>query len=92
MKKSIIILGSTGSIGKSTVSIIKKNKDHFNVLLLTCNNNYYEIIKQAKLLNPKNLIVQDKVTFLRVKKKLIKTKIKIFNNLNLIQKIIKKKS
>ena len=92
MKKSIIILGSTGSIGKSTVSIIKKNKDHFNVLLLTCNNNYYEIIKQAKLLNPKNLIVQDKVTFLRVKKKLIKTKIKIFNNLNLIQKIIKKKA
>ena len=91
MKKTIIILGSTGSIGKSTVSIITKNKDHFNVLLLTCNKNYYEIIKQAKSLKPKNIIIQDKVTFLRVKKKLIKSKIKIFDNLNLIQKIIKKK-
>ena len=91
MKKTIIILGSTGSIGKSTVSIITKNKDHFNVLLLTCNKNYYEIIKQAKSLKPKNIIIQDKATFLRVKKKLIKSKIKIFNNLNLIQKIIKKK-
>ena len=92
MKKTIIILGSTGSIGKSTVSIITKNKDHFNVLLLTCNKNYYEIIKQAKSLKPKNIIIQDKATFLRVKKKLIKSKIKIFNNLNLIQKIIKKKA
>jgi len=91
MKKTIIILGSTGSIGKSTVSIITKNKGNFNVLLLTCNKNYYEIIKQAKSLKPKNIIIQDKATFLRVKKKLIKSKIKIFNNLNLIQKIIKKK-
>ena len=69
MKKKIAVLGSTGSIGKSTVSIITKNKDHFNVLLLTCNKNYYEIIKQAKSLKPKNIIIQDKVTFLRVKKK-----------------------
>jgi len=91
MKKTIIILGSTGSIGKSTVSIITKNKGNFNVLLLTCNKNYYEIIKQAKSLKPKNIIIQDKATFLRVKKKLIKSKIKIFDNLNLIQKIIKKK-
>ncbi len=91
MKKKIIILGSTGSIGKSTVSVIKKDKDNFNVLLLTCNKNYYEIIKQAKLLKPKNLLIQDKETFLKVKKKLIKSKIKIYDNLNLITKIIKKK-
>ena len=39
MKKKIAILGSTGSIGKSTVEIIKKNKKNFEVVLLTSHNN-----------------------------------------------------
>jgi 1-deoxy-D-xylulose-5-phosphate reductoisomerase len=40
MKKTITILGSTGSIGKSTIQIILKNKSKFNVLLLVANKNY----------------------------------------------------
>ena len=40
MKKKIAILGSTGSIGKSTLEVIKKNKKNFNVVLLSANNNY----------------------------------------------------
>ena len=45
MKKKIAILGSTGSIGKSTIDIIRKNKKNFDVILLTTNNNYNELIK-----------------------------------------------
>ena len=40
MKKKIAILGSTGSIGKNTFDIIKKNKNTFEVVLLTANKNY----------------------------------------------------
>ena len=47
MKKKIAILGSTGSIGKTTVNIIKKDKKNFDVILLTSNNNYQELAKQA---------------------------------------------
>ena len=43
MKKKIAILGSTGSIGKSTLKIIRKNKKDFDVVLLTTNNNFNEI-------------------------------------------------
>ena len=39
MKKKIAILGSTGSIGKTTFDIIKKNKKNFDVILLTTNKN-----------------------------------------------------
>ena len=42
MKKKIAILGSTGSIGKSTVEIIKKNKKNFEVVLLTSHKNIKE--------------------------------------------------
>ena len=39
MKQKIIILGSTGSIGRSLVDIIKKNQNKFDVKLLTANKN-----------------------------------------------------
>ena len=48
MKKKIAILGSTGSIGKSTLEIIKKDKKNFNVVLLSANNNYAKLIQQAR--------------------------------------------
>tara|TARA_Y100001960_G_C14519427_1_gene750521 strand:+ start:312 stop:434 length:123 start_codon:yes stop_codon:yes gene_type:complete len=38
MKKKIAILGSTGSIGRSTLEIIENNKNYFDVILLTANN------------------------------------------------------
>jgi 1-deoxy-D-xylulose-5-phosphate reductoisomerase len=59
MKKKIAILGSTGSIGKSLVDIIKKDKKKFDVVLLTANKNYKDLYKQSKLLNVKNLIIND---------------------------------
>ena len=40
MKKKICILGSTGSIGKSTLEIISKNRNDFDVILLSGNSNY----------------------------------------------------
>ena len=48
MKKKIAILGSTGSIGKSTFDILKKDKNNFDLILLTTNNNYREILRQTK--------------------------------------------
>ena len=39
----IAILGSTGSIGKSTLDVIKKDKKNFDVILLTADNNYKKI-------------------------------------------------
>ena len=52
MTNRIAILGSTGSIGKSLISIIKKNKN-FKIELLSTNTNVTEIVKQAKQLNDK---------------------------------------
>jgi len=80
MKKKIAILGSTGSIGKSTIDIIYKNKNNFDVVLLTTNNNYNEILNQIKKLNPKNIIINNNENFLKLKKKFLKRKINIFNS------------
>ena len=91
MKKKIAILGSTGSIGKSTVSIIKKNKKDFKVVLLSTNRNLTEITKQIKLLKPKNLIITDYKKYLEFSKKNRDNKVKIFNDFKSLDKIFKNK-
>ena len=80
MKKKIAILGSTGSIGKSTIDILRKDKKNFDVILLTTNNNYREILKQAKEFKARNIIINNKKHYLTSKKKLRNNKINIFNN------------
>ena len=55
MKKKIAILGSTSSIGKSLLNIIKKDKKNFKIELLTANTNYKDLIVQALKFNVKNI-------------------------------------
>ena len=80
MKKSISILGSTGSIGLSTLKIIDKKKNHFKVNILSANKNYSTILNQIKKYKPKIFIINNFETFKKIKNKLKKKKIKILNN------------
>jgi len=90
MKKKIAILGSTGSIGKTLIKIIREKKNDFNIILLTADKNYKEILKQAKNFNVPNLIITDEKSFNELKKKKL-GKINIFNNYNSFNNIFKKK-
>ena len=90
MKKKIAILGSTGSIGKSTLSIISKNKKEFDVTLISTNKNIKEILKQYKKFKPKYIIINNKKSYHKfIKNK--KIKIKVFNNYDSLNKILKNK-
>ena len=82
----IAILGSTGSIGKTTINILKKNKKNFNIILLTTNNNYQEILKQVKEFKVQNLVINNKKHYLNLKKKLKNKKINIYNNFETFNK------
>ena len=68
MKKKIIILGSTGSIGKNLFHILKNDKKNFEILLLSINKNYNELLKQLKIFKVKNIIISDKNVYLKAKK------------------------
>ena len=59
MKKKIIVLGSTGSIGSTTISIIKKDQKTFKIELLSTNKNIYKVFNQARLFKVKNVIIND---------------------------------
>ena len=91
MKKKIAILGSTGSIGKTTLSIFSKNISNFRFELLTTNKNINLLKKQIKKFNVKNVIVTDKNQFLKIQKDLNNKNINIFNNFSQFNKIFKNK-
>ena len=91
MKMKIAILGSTGSIGQSTLDIIKRDKKNFNVVLLSANNNYKKLIRQAKKFNVKNVLIKNKSLYPKVKDLLKKTKTKVYSGDVPINKIISRK-
>ena len=91
MKKKIAILGSTGSIGKNLLNIIEKDKKEFDIILLSSNTNYKDLLLQAKKFNVKNLIITNKKSYSILKKKTKGTNFKIYNSFDNLNLIIKKK-
>lgn len=75
-KKNITILGSTGSIGTQSLSIIRNNKD-INVSALTCGRNIELLEKQAREFKPKLVVVSDYKSALSIKQSLKDTEVKV---------------
>ena len=88
--KKIIILGSTGSIGRQTLEIIKKDKNKFKILLLSTDKNINLISKQIKTFKVENIVVTNKKKYNILKKKF--KKIKIFPDFKKIDKELKIKA
>ena len=78
MRKKIVILGSTGSIGTTSLKIIRKKKNLFNIELLSANKNYKKICKQILKFKPRYFVVTNSSIFLKVKKRFKNKKFKNF--------------
>ena len=85
MKKNISILGSTGSVGLSTLKIIDRKKKYFQIILLAANNNYKLICKQIKRYKPKYFIINDLRVYKKVKNKFKNHQVKVLNNFKKIK-------
>ena len=92
MAKDLFILGSTGSIGISTLKVIKKKKQQFKIKLLTTNNNIKKIIEQAIEFNVKNIVIFDKKKLYKYKSQIKKRKINAYSSIKLALKNNKKKT
>ena len=57
--KQVVILGSTGSIGTSTLDVIRLNNDKYQIFALTCNKQINKVLQQCIEFNPKYVVVLD---------------------------------
>ena len=60
MKKKITIFGSTGSIGDSTLDLVKSHPEKYEIVGLTINNNYKKLIEQVNNFKPKTYKTKEK--------------------------------
>ena len=90
MKKTISILGSTGSVGLSTLNIINKKRNFFTINLLSSNGNFKHICSQIKKYKPKFFIINNKNIFEKIKRKFRSNKTIILNDYKKVN--IKKKN
>ena len=89
MKKKILLLGSTGSIGKSSLNIIRNYQSKLEIVALSTNKNVRLIIKQSKEFGVKNLIINDFQSYKKILNYGLNKKIRIFNNISDFLKINK---
>ncbi len=68
MKKRVSILGSTGSIGKNALSVMKSLGDDYELAGLTANQNLSLFKKQLDLWKPETAAVHDEGTYKKLKK------------------------
>ena len=92
MKEHIAILGSTGSIGKTTLKIIQNKNKKFDVVLLAANRDNKTLLNQAKKFKVKNIIITNSKSYQILKLKCKNTNIKVYNNFDCFRKIFKKKN
>ncbi len=85
--KSLGILGSTGSIGVQTLSLIKKEKSQIRLVFLSCYENITLLKKQVKLYKPRYILIKNKLAYLKFLNKNPNLKFRVFNDLD---KLVKK--
>ena len=88
MKKKIAILGSTGSIGRNLLEIVNKDRNKFEIILLTANRNHKDLLNQARKFKVKNLIITNSESYKLIKKKKIR-ELNIYNSYSCFNKIFR---
>lgn len=57
MRKSIAILGSTGSIGTQTLEVVRQHPDRFSVYMISANNSADLLIEQARAFKVPHVVI-----------------------------------
>lgn len=92
IKKRIAILGSTGSIGTQALDVIREQKEHFEVEVLTANNNLELLIQQAIEFKPNVVVIANKEKAQALKTALANEPIKVYSGMEAIAQVVEMES
>jgi len=87
-KKRIAILGSTGSIGRQALEVVEANSEHFEVEVLTAQNNVELLIEQARKFKPNAVVIGNESFYELVKQALANESVKVFAGDNALLSVV----
>lgn len=87
-KRRIAILGSTGSIGRQALDVVRQHKDLFEVELLTANNSSALLIEQAMEFRPGSVVICNEAKYQEVADALQPNDIKVFTGMNSVCSLV----
>ena len=90
-KRSIAILGSTGSIGTQTLQVVEEHPDKFEVYAITANTRVDELIQQARKFMPEAVVIADESKYTQLKEALADLPIKVYGGYESICQIVESK-
>ena len=73
MTRSVTILGATGSVGRSTLDLIERNRDDYEIVALTARKDIDGLIELAGKFRPGRAVIGDPVHFTRLREALAGT-------------------
>lgn len=84
MTNTVSILGSTGSIGCSTLDILSRNKADYDLVAVTANKNISLLIEQCLEYRPQLAVIGDESLYSELKSALVGTNIEVAAGSNAI--------
>ena len=90
-KRTIAILGSTGSIGTQTLQVVEEHPDKFEVYAITANTRVDELIEQARKFMPEAVVIADESKYPKLKEALADLPIKVYGGYESICQIVESK-
>lgn len=90
-KRSIAILGSTGSIGTQTLQVVEEHPEVFEVYAITANTRVDELIAQARKFMPEAVVIADESKYPKLKEALSDLPIKVYGGYEAICQIVESK-
>jgi 1-deoxy-D-xylulose-5-phosphate reductoisomerase len=88
--KRIALLGSTGSIGKSSLDVISRFPEHFTAQYLTANESLDALVDQAKRFKPKGVVISNEKLESELRQKLGGEAIEIMSGKEAICEIVRR--
>ena len=87
-KRRVAILGSTGSIGRQALDVIRQHRDLFEVELLTANNSSELLIAQAREFDVNSAVICNEAKYDEVASTLQKDGIKVFAGMDSVCSLV----
>lgn len=78
MKQSLVLLGSTGSIGVQTLDVVRENPERFEVRALTAHRNWRLLAEQARQFDADAAVIADKTLYAPLRDALADTDTKVY--------------